>query len=175
MLQALELECDEAKIEDNDYTVHSYEDLVFEAQLVQECMSFGRQAGCCKHTNEAPSSAALAKKASFVENQVCFPFGPGPSALADRNGPTLQMVARKQTNLTPAQLEEFESVFRHFDENSSNTLDLNEFGAALSALGFNYADAETEDIHARLSDEEGAVSFEAYLKFLVCFVSAYDD
>lgn len=83
------------------------------------------------------------------------------------------MVARKQTNLTPAQLEEFESVFRHFDENATNTLDLNEFGAALSALGFNYADAETEDIHARLSDEEGAVSFEAYLKFLVCLARLF--
>lgn len=77
------------------------------------------------------------------------------------------MVARKQTNLTPAQLEEFESVFRHFDENATNTLDLNEFSAALSALGFNYADEETDNIHARLSDEEGAVSFETYLKFLV--------
>lgn len=32
------------------------------------------------------------------------------------------MIARTQTNLTPDQLEEFESVFRHFDEDASNTL-----------------------------------------------------
>lgn len=36
-LQELECECDEAKIEDNDYTVYSFEDLAFEAQLLQEC------------------------------------------------------------------------------------------------------------------------------------------
>lgn len=42
------------------------------------------------------------------------------------------------TNLTPAQLEEFESTFRHFDKDSSNTLNLYEFKAALASLGIFY-------------------------------------
>lgn len=79
-----------------------------------------------------------------------------------------QAVARKQTNLTPAQLEEFESVFRHFDEKGTNLLDLQELGAALSALGQNYSERELDDVHARISDDEGLVSFQSYLQFLVC-------
>lgn len=42
------------------------------------------------------------------------------------------------TNLTPAQLEEFESTFRHFDTDCSNTLNIYEFGAALASLGIFY-------------------------------------
>jgi Ca2+-binding EF-hand superfamily protein len=37
--------------------------------------------------------------------------------------------------LTPAQLEEFEAVFRHFDRDQTNTLGAEEFSAALSGLG----------------------------------------
>lgn len=42
------------------------------------------------------------------------------------------------TNLTPAQLEEFESTFRYFDKDQSNTLNVLEFGAALASLGIVY-------------------------------------
>ena len=50
-LQALEAACDEAKIEENDYTIHSYDDIVYEVSLLQE---------------------TIAKRAAFVENQVRF-------------------------------------------------------------------------------------------------------
>jgi Ca2+-binding EF-hand superfamily protein len=46
-----------------------------------------------------------------------------------------QIVTRSTSNLTPAQLEEFETVFRHFDRDQTNTLGLDEFSAALSGLG----------------------------------------
>ena len=49
-LQALEAACDEAKIEENDYTIHSYDDILYEVSLLQE---------------------TIAKRAAFVENQVC--------------------------------------------------------------------------------------------------------
>lgn len=60
---------------------------------------------------------ALQKKAGFIENQI---------------------VARNMTNLTPQQLEDFETTFRHFDTDASNTLNLNEFKACLASLGNNY-------------------------------------
>ena len=42
------------------------------------------------------------------------------------------------TNLTPAQLEQFESTFRYFDKDESNTLELAEMTAALASLGIIY-------------------------------------
>jgi Ca2+-binding EF-hand superfamily protein len=41
--------------------------------------------------------------------------------------------------LTPAQLEEFESTFRHFDSDDTNTLEIEEFTAALASLGISYS------------------------------------
>ncbi|CAG8529409.1 10321_t:CDS:10 [Funneliformis mosseae] len=61
------------------------------------------------------------KKSAFIENQI---------------------VSRSMTNLTPAQLEEFESTFRHFDKDGSNTLNAYEFKAALASLGLLYDDDE---------------------------------
>ena len=43
------------------------------------------------------------------------------------------------TNLTPAQLEQFESTFRYFDKDESNTLELSEMAAALASLGIVYS------------------------------------
>lgn len=39
------------------------------------------------------------------------------------------------TNVTPEQLEEFESAFRSFDKDESNTLDPDELSGALRSLG----------------------------------------
>lgn len=43
------------------------------------------------------------------------------------------------SNLTPAQLEQFESTFRYFDRNETNTLELAEMTAALASLGIVYS------------------------------------
>ncbi|KAK9898107.1 hypothetical protein P389DRAFT_65766 [Cystobasidium minutum MCA 4210] len=90
---------------------------------------------------------AVAKKKAFVNNQI---------------------VARTSTKLTPSQLEEFESTFRHFDKDQENKLGVNEFSAALSALGIIYSDEDTLAIHDQLSqgDEDQKVSFQAWIDFL---------
>ena len=49
-----------------------------------------------------------------------------------------QIVSRNMTNLTPAQLEQFESTFRYFDKDESNTLNISEMAAALASLGIVY-------------------------------------
>ncbi|EKV12612.1 Alpha-actinin [Penicillium digitatum] len=83
-----------------------------------------------------------------------------------------QMVARNMTNLTPIQLEEFESVFRHFDRDSSNTLLELEFSAALASLGLVYDEDEMHQVYVevcgaqRLSQNAG-VSFEQFIRFMV--------
>ena len=47
------------------------------------------------------------------------------------------------TNLTPAQLEQFESTFRYFDRDESNTLEFAEMTGALASLGIIFPVCET--------------------------------
>lgn len=95
--------------------------------------------------------SSISKKLAFLENQL---------------------VARNMTNLTPIQLEEFESVFRHFDRDSTNTLQELEFSAALASLGLVYDEKEMHDVYvntcgpSRLAQNAG-VSFEQFIRFMV--------
>lgn len=123
-LEETDRECQEANVEENDHTVHTLDDLVFELELV---------------------TTSVAKKLAFIENQI---------------------VSRQHTNLTPAQLEEFESTFRYFDKDASNTLTVPELGAALASLGIIYTDDDIEAIHYQLTENFGSVSYDAFLTFL---------
>lgn len=126
----LDDQCEEANIEENDFTTYTFEELSYELGLVK---------------------SSVAKKLAFLENQ---------------------MVARNMTNLTPIQLEEFESVFRHFDRDSSNTLHEIEFSAALASLGLVYDEDEMHEVFvetcgpARMERNAG-VSFEQFIRFMV--------
>lgn len=64
------------------------------------------------------------------------------------------------TNLTPAQLEEFESTFRHFDNNQTNSLSSAEFNAALASLGIMYEDDEFAGVFAQCTQGGAEVTFE---------------
>ena len=78
-----------------------------------------------------------------------------------------QMVAREMTNLTPIQLEEFESVFRHFDRDMSNSLQELEFSAALASLGLVYDEDEMHEQFVTISAGKSHVSFEQFIRFMV--------
>lgn len=121
---------------------------------------------------------AIAKKISFIDNQV---------RILDRDmtcSDVWQIVSRNMTNLTPAQLEQFESTFRYFDRDETNTLILSEFSAALASVGIIYSVCTTchvdHDVLKTMQDEDlvyvydqlvqdyGAVTFEAFINLLVC-------
>ncbi|PVF98471.1 hypothetical protein CPB86DRAFT_806806 [Serendipita vermifera] len=89
---------------------------------------------------------AIAKRTLFIENQI---------------------VSRNMTNLTPAQLEQFEGTFRYFDKDETNTLSISELAAALASLGIVYSDEDVDIIHAQLEQEYGAANFEAFINLLV--------
>ena len=133
LIEQLDQQCQEANIEENDYTTYTYDELSYELTLVK---------------------SSVTKKLAFLENQ---------------------MVARSMTNLTPIQLEEFESVFRHFDRDGSNSLQELEFSAALASLGLVYDEAEMHDRFVQVSGNSGArgapgageVSFEQFIRFMV--------
>jgi len=125
LLEKLEKECISANIEENDYTIYSFDDLAYEFDLAMD---------------------SVAKKLAFIENQI---------------------VARDMTNLTPAQLEEFESVFRHFDKDHSNVLQSHEFNAALASFGVIHEIDEQERLFNRVSTGTGVVRFEQFIRFMV--------
>ncbi|KAI0763582.1 actinin-like protein [Trametes elegans] len=91
-------------------------------------------------------SQSITKKIAFIDNQI---------------------VSRNMTNLTPAQLEQFESTFRYFDKDESNTLNQSEMGAALASLGIVYSDQDMDLIYDQLLQDYGAVTFEAFINLLV--------
>ena len=78
-----------------------------------------------------------------------------------------QIVSRNMTNLTPAQLEQFESTFRYFDKDETNTLNQMEMMAALASLGIVYSDQDMDFIYEQLVADYGAVTFEAFINLLV--------
>ena len=89
-----------------------------------------------------------------------------------------QLVARNMTNLTPIQLEEFESVFRHFDRDGTNHLSEVEFAAALASLGLVYGEEEMHDVFIEACTSGGLrsvvaspqsmrVGFEGFIRFMV--------
>jgi len=133
LIEQLDQQCQEANIEENDFTTYTYDELSYELTLVK---------------------SSVTKKLAFLENQ---------------------MVARSMTNLTPIQLEEFESVFRHFDRDGSNSLQELEFSAALASLGLVYDEAEMHERFVEVSGNSGArgapgageVSFEQFIRFMV--------
>ena len=88
---------------------------------------------------------AIQKKHSFVENQ---------------------MIARQVTNLTPQQLEEFETTFKAFDRDQKNQLTLFEFKACLNAFGKDYGEEVTE-VFAKAAQGADVISFEQFLQFMV--------
>lgn len=124
-IAAVDEKCEEANIEENDFTTYTYDELSYELGLVK---------------------SSVQKKLSFLENQ---------------------MVARSMSNLTPIQLEEFESVFRHFDRDDSNTLSELEFSAALASLGLVYSEDEMHEYFLDTSHGLDRVSFEQFIRFMV--------
>ena len=124
-LATLSEKCEEANIEENDFTTYTYDEMCYELDLVRN---------------------AIVGKMGFLENQ---------------------MVAREMTNLTPIQLEEFESVFRHFDRDMTNSLQELEFSAALASLGLVYDEDEMHEQFVTISAGKGHVSFEQFIRFMV--------
>lgn len=124
-IASLDEKCQEANIEENDFTTYTYDELSYELGLVK---------------------TSVQKKLAFLENQ---------------------MVARNMTNLTPIQLEEFESVFRHFDRDDTNSLHELEFSAALASLGLVFSEDEMHDYFLETSSGRDYVTFEQFIRFMV--------
>ncbi|KAI9030776.1 calponin homology domain-containing protein [Phycomyces nitens] len=89
---------------------------------------------------------AIQKKNAFIQNQV---------------------VSRNMTSLTPAQLEQFEQTFRHFDTNCNNTLSPVEFNASLASLGIFFKDSEFISMFRAVAEGRDEITFEQFIRFIV--------
>ncbi|KAK4049284.1 alpha-actinin [Microbotryomycetes sp. JL201] len=73
-----------------------------------------------------------------------------------------QMVARKKSDVSPRDLEEFDSAFRSFDKDGLGSLTVDQLAGALGALGV--LEIDLEEIHAQVGD---TVSYEEFIQFMV--------
>ncbi|EIE80322.1 hypothetical protein RO3G_05027 [Rhizopus delemar RA 99-880] len=89
---------------------------------------------------------AVQKKSAFIQNQI---------------------ISRNMTNLTPAQLEEFEQTFRYFDKNNTNTLSVSDFKYAISSLGIVYDNDKLENIFYTITNDNDFATFEQFIRFMV--------
>lgn len=71
------------------------------------------------------------------------------------------------TNLTPAQLEEFEHAFRHFANIQTNTLSFEGFIAALASLGLIYQETEIDLLFDRICEGAQEATFAQFIRFMV--------
>lgn len=112
---------------------------------------------------------------TYTYDELCYELGLVKSSVSKKLAfLDNQVVARNMTNLTPIQLEEFESVFRHFDRDVSNSLTELEFSAALASLGLVFSEDEMHDYFLDTSSasktspaKEPVVTFEQFIRFMV--------
>ena len=70
------------------------------------------------------------------------------------------MVLRSQAGLTPQQMEEYSHTFRHFDKDENNSLNADEFRAALQAQGIAYTEEEFKQLFVEVSNGKEEIQFE---------------
>jgi len=78
-----------------------------------------------------------------------------------------RFIKKEERKITPEQVAEFESSFRHFDANKNNQLDKQEFKAALAALSVPFKDEKAFDTTFGVVAEAGThVSLAQFVKYM---------
>jgi len=78
-----------------------------------------------------------------------------------------QIASAELASCTPAQLQEFEETFRHFDKNNNNSLSAPEFKQALAALGKDFDDETFQKLFKETAKGDENISFEEFVAFMV--------
>lgn len=90
----------------------------------------------------------------------------------------LEALEQTRSNTLKQQLREhFETIFRKFDKDGSNGLNLNEFKGVLNALGLTMSDAELQALFDNCAEDGQGVKkldFDQFLDFMMQFISTVD-
>jgi len=74
--------------------------------------------------------------------------------------------SQEASGISEAQMEEFKSVFKHFDSDSNNKLEKHEFKACLSGLGYSKTDDECTAIMKETGSDGITINFDQFAQFL---------
>jgi len=80
---------------------------------------------------------------------------------------TNEIMIKKNSDISPEQLNEFKEVFKHFDKNRDGSLGRLEMKACLQALGDEPSDSELDNIMKTVDPENKGVVFEAFTNFMI--------
>jgi len=81
---------------------------------------------------------------------------------------TNEILTKKNSDITPQQLDEFKEVFQHFDKDNSGALNRLELKSCLQSLGDEASDPELDTIMRKLDPEgTGTISFETFTRFMI--------
>jgi len=73
-----------------------------------------------------------------------------------------------ESNMSSEQLKELQKTFKHFDSDSSDTLDRAEFKAATQALGISFKDdAEFDKTFTRVATDNDKITFDEYMNYFI--------
>jgi len=80
---------------------------------------------------------------------------------------TNEIMAKKNADVSPEQLNEFKEVFKHFDKNHDGTLGRVEFKACLQALGDEPTESELDKIMSSVDPENKGIGLQAFSNFMI--------
>jgi len=90
-----------------------------------------------------------------------------------------EILSQKHSKASPEQIEEFKEVFKHFDKNSSGSLNLSEFKSCLQSLGEDPSDDELQRLYASLAtvdynnngENVKQIGFDSFLEYMIKITS----
>jgi len=80
---------------------------------------------------------------------------------------TNDLMAKKNADVSPEQLNEFKEVFKHFDKNRDGTLGRVEFKACLQALGDEPTEPELDKIMSSVDPQKKGIDLQAFSNFMI--------
>jgi len=98
------------------------------------------------HSEYDQLGAAMAKQETLLNNEI---------------------LSKKNADVSPEQLNEFNEVFKHFDKNKDGTLARLEIKACLQALGDEPSESELDGIMNTWDPQHTGVSFQAFTNMMI--------
>jgi actinin alpha len=105
------------------------------------------------------------------------PEGSEPEVIDAKWDELERIEAHRASTLKDQLRKHFDDMFKKFDKDKSGRLNLNEFKALITSLGYKLSDAEIDNLFAKATTEKDgqkAISFDDFLEFMMEYISTTD-